>query len=187
MPAPKAAKGPATAALELRRLFGRPEVGFVDDGRVIVRSSPGSRGRDAVVLKGPADEIEVEVDLATTGQPGAVVLRASAGSTSYAGIAVFVEPGDPSRAWVVALDGAGGKFPLTNPTPLAKPTPRGHHLKAALKRDGIQITIGDRTLSAALPAFLIGGGGDVALAPGEPGELEVRNLRVGALGGAKKK
>jgi len=188
LPANAGARGPRVPAAptELRRLFGHPEVGFVDDGRTLVRSAPGSKGRDAVVAKGPAEEIELELDLSASGSPGAVVLRASAGATSYAGIALFVEPGDAPRAWVVALDGSGGKFPLTNPTPLAKPTAKGHHVKAALKRDGVQVWIGDRAMTAALPNFLIGGGGDVAFAPGEPGEIEVRNLRLAPLANRKK-
>jgi hypothetical protein len=170
-------KGDKAEAPVLRRLFGKPEVGLPGDDRIVVRSAP-TPGRAAVMLVGPSDEIDVELELTCHGAPGALILRASAGSTSYAGVAVFVEPGDAPRGWVVALDGSGGKFPLTNPTPLAKPGPRGHRIKATLKRDGVRVTVGDRTLSAALPSFLVGGGGNVGFAPGEPGELDIRALEL---------
>lgn len=178
---PSAARPKGTKSGEapqiLRRLFGRPEVGFVDDGRILVRSSAIAKGRDAVVAPGTGDDVDVELDLGCVRAPCAVVLRASAGKTGYAGIAIFVEPTDPPRAWVVALDGQGGRFPLTDPTPLAK-TAGPQHIQATLGTDGVKIRVGDRRLSAALPTFLLSGGGDVALAPGERGELEVRGFSL---------
>jgi hypothetical protein len=80
--------------------------------------------------------------------------------------------------WLVALDGNGGKFPLAKPAPLPKAGAAGHRIRAKLRKDSVEVVVGGQTIKAALPTELVAGGGDVALSPGDGGELEVRSFEV---------
>jgi hypothetical protein len=166
------------AARKLSRLSGQPEVGFVDDARFIVRSGGKGKGRDAVAFKPPSNDFAIELELRVDRSPAAVILRSSAGSAGYAGAALVIEPTDPPRAFLVAFDGAGGKLPLAGPAILTKPGPTGHRVKAFIDKNRIEVVVSGQQLAAQLPGWLEGKAGDLAFAPGDKSEVEVRNLRV---------
>lgn len=171
----------AGRTITIERLYGRPEVGFVDDGRIVVRSIGAEKGRDAVAIPASGARQEIELDVKCLGAAGAVVARASKGTIGYGGIALLIEPGSASpKASVYALDGAGAKVPLGAPLDLAPPGPTGHHVRVVLTRDRIEIAIGGKQLAASLPPFAAGDGGRLGFAPGDRGEMEIRNVKIAA-------
>ncbi len=179
----RATKGGKSPGETIKRLFGRPEVGLADDGRILVRSVGAGRGRDAVVIERAEKELTVELDAEVTGAPAAIVLRAAKSPTGYSGVAIVLEP-DGGKATVVALDGAGAKIPLGAPLLPGKPGPRGLHVKARCLEGKVDVTVGAQSLSAPLPdaAANLSTKCDVAFAPGDRGELTVRRLKIGAAG-----
>ncbi len=173
---------PALAAklpgLRLTRLAGRPEVGFDDAGRVVVRSSPAGKGRDAVAVAAPQHDFSATLRLRCVGAPCAVVVRAAAGAGDIAGAALTIEPDREAIATLSALDGNGNALPLGDPVALAAPAPEGHDVRVTVRGAVLEITVGDQRLAAKLPAQHAGGPATIAFAPGEGGEAEVRGLAV---------
>ncbi|HVY48467.1 MAG TPA: hypothetical protein VHB21_21410, partial [Minicystis sp.] len=165
----------------LARLFGAPEVGFTDDTRFLVRGGSKPKGRDAVAAPAPGPDARVEADLKPGDRaPVLVVLRASATPTGFAGVALVLDPGEPKTASIVALDGSGGRIPIAGPVPVPRSATRVVHVRAEVSHDHVEATVGGQSLAGQLPDPAASARGDVAFAPGDRNELEVKNLKIGA-------
>jgi hypothetical protein len=166
----------ARPAVTLIRLLGKPEVGFADAARFVVRSPV--EGRHAAAVRAPGPDFEAQLELLPLLGPAAVVARASAGASDTAGVALMIEPGDTPRASLVALDGAGGKAPLAGPVPLPRMPPTGYRVRLMLRERRVEADVAGAALAAELPAA--GGSAEVAFSPGARGEMEIRNLKLKA-------
>ena len=139
---------------DVARLFGAPEVGFVDDARFLIRASANPKARDAVILKGSGPDVTIEVDLKPGERAAALLLRAAPTASGYAGVALFLEPGDGGSANLIAIDPSGARMPLVAPVPLTKIGPAGVHVKASIAGAEVLVTVGAQNIKARLPAFV---------------------------------
>jgi hypothetical protein len=162
--------------VDYTRLFGEPRAAGLDDGRLVVEGGKG--GFDALVTgAATSGDVHVSAVVKATGTGGAILARATAGDSSYAGLGLVLQP-DTKEARLLSFNGRGQAVPLADAVPLPAAPADGYTVSLDIVKDKVTAKVGDRVVSANVPAEL--GEGRAGLAARSKGWLDVRRFKLTA-------
>lgn len=166
------------SGLDYARLFGEPRAAGLDDGRLVLEGQKG--GFDAIVTGEEGTDVKISAVVYPVGAGGGILARATAGESSFIGVALMIDP-EPYRARLLLAKGNGKAVELTPPVNLSKmPSDEGYPVSLEVIGDKVTAKVGKVTLSGTLA-------GDPA--PGRVGftaraqsRLDIRKVSVGTAG-----